>query len=158
MKVLSNSQITLHPLTVADAGAFYRLYQTLYPDGSPFLPGETSIAFTSRIIDACQFIWTIRLTSDPEIIIGDCAFHHYDAVDQAIEIGGALLPLFQGKRIMYQAFDLILTHVQMELNLKHIIGKTTPQNIPAIKLVERLGFAVINVTEEEICLQKTLNN
>jgi ribosomal-protein-alanine N-acetyltransferase len=156
MKVLSNNQITLHPLTVADAAAFYNLYQTLYPDGSPFLPGETSIAFTSRIINACHFIWTIRFTSDPEIIIGDCAFHHYDAVDRAIEIGGALLPPFHGKRMMYQAFGLILTYVQTELNLKHIIGKTTPQNIAAIKLVEKLGFTVKNITEEEICLQKTI--
>ena len=152
---LQNKDIILQPLTVADSGSYYQLYDMLYAVDSPFLQNETAEGFTSRIINACNFIWSIRLKTDPKTIIGDCALHDLDEKLQEIEIGGSLFPGHQGKNIMYQAFELILEFVKNELKLRAIIGKTTSQNIPAIKLVQKLGFSIIHTNDAEVILRKT---
>jgi ribosomal-protein-alanine N-acetyltransferase len=155
---LQNQHIILQPLTPADAGTYYQLYDMLYPVDSPFLPGETAEGFTARIITACNFIWSIRLKNDAETIIGDCALHDLDKELQEIEIGGSLFPGHQGKNIMYHAFTLILDFVKNELKLKSMVGKTKPQNIAAIKLVQKLGFSIIQANAGEVILMKTLSN
>lgn len=154
--ILQNNHIILQPLTPADSASYYQLYNALYPVESPFLPGETAEAFTARIINACSYIWSIRLKTDPGTIIGDCALHDHDESLQEIEIGGSLFPAYQGKNIMHEAFTLILDFVKNELKLKAIVGKTTPQNIAAIKLVEKLRFSISDTNNEETILRKTL--
>lgn len=74
---LSNEKVVLKKLTKNDANFFYDLYSSpellINFDDSPFLLNETPQHFTERIISVSEFIWTIRLTDNPEIVIGDCA-------------------------------------------------------------------------------------
>lgn len=96
----SNGNIILEHLTENDAPFFYELYShpqlAVNFDQSPFLPGETPLAFTRRISALCTFIFTIRLQNNPDLRIGDCALHHWDKQRQEISIGGSLLPEYWG--------------------------------------------------------------
>ncbi|MDO1451129.1 GNAT family N-acetyltransferase [Rhodocytophaga aerolata] len=161
MNTLTTRDILLRRLTVADAEAFYALYTwpevIQHFDSSPFLPDDTAISFTSRIIESCYCIWTIRLRGEPEKIIGDLALHHYDMQHKRIEIGGSLLPAYWGKNLMKQAFELLIDFSRQTLKIEQIIGKTSPDNRQAIKLVEKLGFQRVGVVENELILSKRLS-
>ncbi|MDO1451622.1 GNAT family N-acetyltransferase [Rhodocytophaga aerolata] len=158
MDTLTNGDLLLKRLSLADAEALYALYTlpevNQHFESSPFLPEETAISFTSRIIANCAFIWTIRLQGEPEKIIGEAALHHYDQQQKAIEIGGSLLPAYWGKNLMKQAFELLIEFAGQTLKVEQIIGKTSLDNRQAIKMVEKLGFQHVGVVENEIILRK----
>ncbi|CAA9292580.1 MAG: hypothetical protein AVDCRST_MAG56-4750 [uncultured Cytophagales bacterium] len=160
METLTNGVLQLKRLTLADAPAFYALYALPevggHFDQSPFLPGETAVDFTRRIITHCAFIWTIRLCAQPEVIIGDAALHHYDPQGRQIEIGGSLLPPYWGKNLMRQAFELLIDFAGHTLNVERIIGKTSPGNSQAISMVKKLGFQSVGVIGNELILRKTI--
>jgi ribosomal-protein-alanine N-acetyltransferase len=160
METLTNGMVVLKQLTVSDREMFYQLYTdealTAHFGQSPFLAGETDLAFTKRIIASCDFIWTIRQQQNPAIIIGDCALHHYDSNRKTIQIGGSLLPVYWGKDIMKQAFELLITFIEQALPVEQILGKTSPHNRQAIRLVEKLGFQPVGIVENEMVLSKKL--
>lgn len=156
--MLTKGELLLQKLILADAAAFYELYNlpevNQHFESSPFLPEETAISFTGRIIANCAFIWTIRLQREPEKIIGEAALHHYDRQQKTIEIGGSLLPQYWGKNLMKQVFELLIDFAGQTLGIEQIIGKTSPDNRQAIKLVEKLGFQRVGVIENEMILKK----
>jgi ribosomal-protein-alanine N-acetyltransferase len=135
--------ILLKPLTTDDASHFYALYQNpgVNHGSEPFLPGESPLDFTKRIIDACVEIYTIRLITDEETIIGDCALHDPDYQCEEIEIGGSLLPAFQGKGLMQEAFSLLEIRAREEYKMQCLIAKTEDRNNPAIMLMKKLGYS-----------------
>lgn len=87
-------------------------------------------------IQASNYIWTIRLKNQPEKIIGVCALHHWNKIKKDIEIGGTLLPEYWGKNMMKRVFEQLLEFVG-KLWIDTIIGKKSPRNIQAIKMVEK---------------------
>ncbi|HMR83145.1 MAG TPA: GNAT family N-acetyltransferase [Niabella sp.] len=109
--MLSDKKVILNHLTVKDAYFFYKLYA--HPelivnfDESPFLQNETPVQFTERIISHCEYIFTIRPADHPNLVIGDCALHHWDKQKEEIVIGGSLLPEYWGKGYMQAAFELL---------------------------------------------------
>ena len=161
METLTNGEVLLKRLTVADAAAFYALYAlpevNQHFEESPFLPDETAQSFTNRIIANCTFIWTIRLQQEPANIIGDAALHHFEQEHQTIEIGGSLLPRYWGRNLMKQAFELLIDFAGQTLNVEQVIGKTSADNSQAIRMVEKLGFQKMGVIENEMVLRKTLS-
>lgn len=136
---LKNDTLLLKPLTEQDAPVYYKLYAERMHE-HPFLPEETPLAFTARILQLCNVLFTIRLTNQPDIIIGDCALHHWDQKNNEIEIGGSLFNAFQGKGYMQLAFVLLLEYAKVHYHVKKVIGKTQVDNLPAIRMVEKLGF------------------
>lgn len=135
--------ILLKPLTIDDASHFYALYQNpgVNHNREPFLPGESPLDFTKRIIDACIEIYTIHLTTDEETIIGDCALHDPNYSDSEIEIGGSLLPAFQGKGLMLEAFTLLEKRAREVHKMQCLVAKTEDRNNPAIMLMKKLGYS-----------------
>jgi RimJ/RimL family protein N-acetyltransferase len=55
---------------------------------------------------------------------------------------------------MKQAFELLIDFARQTLNVEQIIGKTSPDNAQAIRLVEKLGFQRVGVIENEMVLRK----
>lgn len=135
--------ILLKPLTTGDANHFYALYQNpgVNHNQEPFLPGESPLDFTKRIIEACVEIYTIRLITDEERIIGDCALHDADTQHSEIEIGGSLLPAFQGKGLMQEAFSLLEKRAREVHKMQCLVAKTEDRNNPAIMLMKKLGYS-----------------
>ncbi|MBE9583531.1 GNAT family N-acetyltransferase [Mucilaginibacter sp. JRF] len=150
--MLRSDRLILVPLTDQDAEAYYKLYE--HTDA--ILANETATDFTNRIISACNIVWGIRLISNKDIIIGDCALHHFDTEHNEIQIGGSLLPAYQHQGYMREAFELVLNYAQNSIDVKTIYGVTTPDNIAAIKLVEKLGFIKQDTNSDTLILKKSL--
>ena len=149
----TTEHLLLIPLGPEHAGAYAQLYRTLYTD-TIFLPGETDIDFTQRIKDACTCIYALYDRQGTEQLIGDCALHHFDEAAGTIEIGGALLPEYQGKGLMRQAFECLIGIAQNQYHAPHIIARTASDNIAAIKLALHLGFQIQTADEAETVLMK----
>jgi len=151
--LLENEMLLLKPLTSADSEAYYGLYSNSKTieryDQPPIRLNETPVAFTNRILASCDFIWTIRFQSTPEEIIGDCALHDWDKANGRIEIGGSLSPAYWGMNLMKQAFELIIDFAVQSLKIQLFIGRTSPLNSQAIRLVEKLGFSKEAVVDND---------
>lgn len=134
--------IVLKPLTPEDANHFYALYKDpgVNHHNEPFLPGESPLNFTKRIIAACVEIFTIRLAEDTETIIGDCALHDPNYSRYELEIGGSLLPAFQGKGYMREAFRLLESRAHDIHRMRYLVAKTGEDNLAAVMLMKKLGY------------------
>lgn len=158
--MLSNDRVILTPLTVKDADFFYKIYThpalTVNFDESPFLPNETATAFTERIISHCVYIFTIRPTDHPNLMIGDCALHHWDQQNHKIEIGGSLFPEYWGKGYMQAAFELLTEIAKQELGVNTLLGSTKTSNSKAIRMVEKMGFVKHQVDKQDTIMRKEI--
>lgn len=156
----SNKKVKLEKLTENDADIFYEIYShpqlTINFDESPFLANETPTEFTKRIISLCEFIFTIRLTENPDIIIGDCALHHWNKETNEIVIGGSLIPEYWGKGLMQSAFELLTMIAKQDLGIKTLLGPTKTRNHKAIRLVEKMGFEKHQVDGNDTIMRKEL--
>ena len=156
----SNNKVILEHLTADNADFFYNIYS--HPqlivnfDESPFLPNETSIEFTNRIISHCEFIFTIRLIENPQLIVGDCALHHWNKETNEIEIGGSLLPEYWGQGLMQSAFELLTVIAKQDLGIKILLGPTKTRNHKAIRLVEKMGFKKYQVDKYDTVMRKEI--
>ncbi len=61
------------------------------------------------------------------------------AVD-AMEIGYSIHPAYQRQGYAYEALSALLTLLQKELGLELVTAGTLPDNIPSIRLLQKLGF------------------
>jgi ribosomal-protein-alanine N-acetyltransferase len=160
LKEYSNEKVILRHLSLDDADFFYDIYShpllTVSFDESPFLPNETPVAFTERIISQCECIFTIRLSQDSQRVIGDCALHHWSKETKEIIIGGTLYPEYWGQNIMRSAFDLLTNIAKEELGVQILLGPTKTRNLKAIRLVEKMGFKKFKVDETDTIMKKVL--
>ncbi len=140
----ANEKVIFEQLSVDNADFIYALYShpqlAEYFDESPFIQNETPLLFTKRISSHCAYIFTIRPADQPNLIMGECALHHYNQQKRAIEIGGSLLPEFWGQGFMQSAFELLTTIAKQELGVETLIGQTNARNYRAIRLAEKMGF------------------
>lgn len=139
--------ICIRPLTAADAEAYFRLYAdpAISPGEPPFLDGESGSDFLSRIRSLCEVLLGIF---DGPLLVGDCALHHWQAERASIEIGGALLPGYQGRGIMSRAF-IALQGQASARRARTVIGRTAPENRAAIRLVLGLGYQSAGIRDGE---------
>ena len=153
----SNNTVILRELTVNDAEIFYKIYSdpliVLNFDESPFLDNETPAQFTERIISSCNYIYTIRPVGNPNLIIGDCALHHWDNKKKEIAIGGSLFPEYCGLGYMKDAFGQLIKIAKQELGVNTIFGQTKTRNINAIRFVEKIGFIKHQSDEQHTILR-----
>jgi ribosomal-protein-alanine N-acetyltransferase len=153
-----SDEVILEPLTEKDAGFFYGLYShpqlTVNFDESPFLANETPTEFTRRIISGCEFIFTIRPIANPELVIGDCALHHWNKETNEIVIGGSLFPEYWGKGFMQSAFDLLTAIAKQDLGITALLARTKNKNLRAIRLVEKSGFKRHQVDDNETIMRR----
>ncbi|WP_257666147.1 GNAT family N-acetyltransferase [Parapedobacter tibetensis] len=151
--VLSNSKVVLNVLTYADAEPFFRLYSNpeLYDaDECPIQSGDTPESFSLRIVARCEMVWTIRLATCPDAIIGDCALHHWDSENAEIEFGGSLLPEFWGQGIMPSAFQSVIAFAKEEYGVKSVVSHTLTGNQKAIRFANKMGFKQVTVSDGHI--------
>lgn len=156
----SNDKVILKHLTENDAEFFYNIYShpqlTVNFDESPFLPNETPRGFTKRIISLCEFIFTIRPREYPDLIVGDCALHHWNKETNEVVIGGSLFPEYWGKGLMQSAFELLTIIAKQDLNIKTLLGPTKTRNHKAIRLVEKMGFEKHHVDDNDTVMRKEI--
>lgn len=158
--ILFNDNVILKKLTERDANFLYSIYSrpellSNFED-SPFLPNETPQQFTNRIISMCKFIWTIRQVHNPELVVGDCALHHWNKHKAEIAIGGSLLPEYWGQGIMQSAFEILIEVARDHLGIKVLLGLTKTRNLKAIRLVEKMGFEKAILDKQDVVMKKII--
>ena len=141
----------LRPFTKQDAAGFAALYAAPAVNHGQAVqePAETDLQLLHRIGSLCSVHLGIFVDGK---LIGDCALHHWIPSSAELEIGGALLPEFQGLGIMSKAFVHLIA-IAREMGAMRIIGRTHPQNDAAIRLVERLGFVKTGIENGEMVLR-----
>lgn len=139
--------VQLQPLTLDDAAVFHGLYRPA---------DEDPVDFTNRILAVCERLYTIRLDPEPDVIIGDCALHHWDKAARTIEMGGSLLPAYWGKGYMAAAFSQLEVVAQKDFDVLALIAKTEVSNQNAIRFAEKFGFSRRAATGEDVVLIKHL--
>lgn len=162
MKKIESHKIELKPLTIKDADAAYHLFSLKevadFYDTKPIEHNESAMVFTYRIIKGSNYIWKVTRTKDAETLIGICALHKWDVTNKTIEIGGTLLPKWWNQNIMGTAFKEVIAFAAEKVGVNQILARTSPTNIQAIKLVEKLGFQRVNLSVNEIFLRLNLPN
>ncbi|WP_461533111.1 GNAT family N-acetyltransferase [Sinomicrobium sp.] len=151
-------KIVLIPLSCKDSEAFYSIYNQsdFWKAGhsTVFEYNETPEMFTRRIMSLCDHIFTIRLIDKTDLIIGDCALHHWDKDINEIEIGGSLFNEHRGKGYMRCSFEILLSIAKNEMDVKSVVGKTSSNNKNAIRLAEKLGFKKVGADTKLVILKK----
>lgn len=150
-------KIILKEMSVKDAESFYQLY---FGDESADRDRTTNeeymnpVQFTEHILSLCEELYSIQTVENENIVIGDCALHHWNQEEKKIEIGGALLPEYWGKGIMSVAFELLIAVAKEKYQVNVLVAKTEITNLKALKFAEKLGFQKISNEDDIIILEK----
>ena len=144
---LSTERLTLRQIKIEDENEIFTLRSDervlkflIRPKAKTI---EDARIFIRKIIDAISknevVYWVISLKNDLKLIGTICywniAKEHFRA-----EIGFELLPDFQGKGIMQEALTKIIDYGFKVLELNSIKAYVNPNNLSAIKLLERNNF------------------
>ncbi len=74
------------------------------------------------------------------VLIGTGGFHGRPSPDGTVEIGYALLPLYQGRGLAAEAVSALLDWVFTRREVARVIARTYPELIPSIRLLQKMGF------------------
>lgn len=106
MESSTHQGIVLKKLCLNNADKFFKLHQHPIILGQYVkdldMYGETPIGFTKRLLWLSKGIYTIRLSSAPETIIGSSLIYK---ANNEFHYGGTLLPDYRGKGILLKAFE-----------------------------------------------------
>lgn len=73
-------------------------------------------------------------------VIGDCGLHTLNEDPQQGEIGYSLAPEYQGRGLMTEALEALLSLAFGQLRMHRVIARVHAENEPSSRLLERLGF------------------
>lgn len=83
--------------------------------------------------------WGIVLKATGKVI-GTCGYTSVDASNNSAEIGYVLNPDYQKMGYGIESVKLIIDYSFRELELNRLTARVFPQNLPSIRLLERLSF------------------
>ncbi len=155
-EIVYSERVYLADMDIDDAGALYgyRALLEVYQYQSWF-PGNIS--------DAEEFIkkYSVNSTGEPgnwkqygiylsesNELIGDCGY--CPDSDNEAEIGYTISPGFQRRGLGEETVSTLINHLFKKKGIERIIASTDPENIPSIKLLEKLGFTVKEYKKESL--------
>lgn len=94
---------------------------------------------TKSITGQTVYYWAITLKDIDELIGTACVFN-ISQENKRAEIGYEMLPAFQGRGLTIEAVEAVVNFCFTKLSLHSLEAIVVPENIPSIKLLERLGF------------------
>lgn len=137
--ILPGEHILLRPILPADIG---EVIDISYYDGQAAETQEQAATMQEKInrdyAAGNSIHWGIadKVTGR---IVGTCGY--YRGFEQGTgELGCVLRPPFRGRGYMTEALRLAIDFGWREMRLQRITAVTTPQNLKAIQLLERLQF------------------
>lgn len=71
-------------------------------------------------------------------LIGDVGIHFLDEYQS--EVGYSLSPIYQGKGYAIEAVRTVVNYLFSELKKHRVTASVDPDNVPSIRLLEKLGF------------------
>ena len=154
MTVLQTARITLRRLTVADASFMRDLVNE--PSWIRFIGDrgvrtvEDARAYLVKgpmaMYERCGFgLWLCEARASGEAL-GICGLIKRDTLED-VDIGFAFLPRFWGQGYAHEAAAAVLDYGREVLELDRIVAITSPDNVPSIRLLEKLGLRLEKTIE-----------
>ncbi len=145
--MLETDRLTLHEMTLADAGLMLAIWND--PAFVRYV-GDRGIRTIDEAEDAMrQGILRLyeeygygpyRMTlKDPGDAIGICGLFRRDSLDVP-DIGYATLPDYCGRGYAFEAATAVIKHTGTALGIERLIAIISPDNAASIGLIGKLGF------------------
>ncbi|MEH6308252.1 GNAT family protein [Olivibacter sp. CPCC 100613] len=144
MKKNEKSDIVLRKLCLNEAREFCYLhsfpqqYGTYYQD--LYENEESPEEFTKRLLWLSKCVYTIRIKSAPDKIIGSCMIYKGGKNRKDVYVGGTLLPEYRNKGLMVEAFNQMLEMARYFYGVYEIKILLNSINDQVIQIMDKLGF------------------
>ena len=144
---LVTDRLTLRRLVSQDAAAVFR-YRSLaevrrFQGWEPSTLQEVEVALLANPGDADAPGTWLQLALERRLdgeLLGDCGLH-FPAADRAqAEIGVTVAPEHQGRGYATEALGAVLGFLFEALGKHRVRASVDPENLPSIRLLERLGM------------------
>lgn len=155
-RLLEDGELSLRPLVARDAEELFALTDAHRDDLRRFM---TWVDRTTGVADAKYYIltldgfWKSGITYgvfENGKLQGTVGFHHTDMVNEKAEIGYWLAPCARGRGVAARAVGLAVETAFQHTQVHRLEAKIHPQNVPSLKLIERLGFRFEGVERQGI--------
>jgi ribosomal-protein-alanine N-acetyltransferase len=148
--VIETDRLVLRALNSDDAEALLSLRSdeqvNRYLNRPPTTTLADAKAFIDKIINARAMYWVISLKNAPGLI-GTICLWNFNIENNMAEMGYELMPYQQGKGIMNEALQAIMTYSFDELKLWILAAITHPDNEASANLLKRNGFRLDKLNE-----------
>ncbi len=144
---LHTARLTLRRITLADAHDLFRLRsdaEVMKYVGRPLqkdvAESETMIQNLEKMLLEVNAInWVITLKND-DAMIGNIGFWQWQKEHFNAEVGYTLAPAHQGKGLMGEAMQAVLTFGRERMHLHTVLARVNPLNAASCRVLERAGF------------------
>lgn len=145
--ILTTPRLTLRQLAAADAHDLYVLRTNEAVNRFIDRPIPRAIDEVDSFIKTINrgiaqnewLYWAIILKKENQLA-GTICLWQFSPEKNSIELGYELLPQFQGKGIMQEAFEIVVDYGFHHLHLQSMEAYTHRDNTPSITFLERNGF------------------
>ena len=152
---LTSERLHLRRLTFKDDNAILRLRDheevNKYidrPRVASRAGAQDFVRFINRGINKERwFYWGITL-SDQQKVIGTICLWNFNSRQTRAELGYELHPDFRGRGLMREAVKTVLQFGFQTLGLRQVRAYTHAENVRSVRLLEKVGFSFLKMTEE----------
>lgn len=145
--ILETERLILIPIDEEHGPALHQFWSdeavTHYMDIDPFESIEQTtemIAFlVKRMAEGSASRYTI-LIKDSQEIIGTCGLNYLDYENSRTEIAYDLGAAYWGKGYAFELMSAFVEWVFQTQDFHRLEAKIDPDNLPSLKLIEKLGF------------------
>ena len=132
-------------LLILDKYKLAEKYNIRIPDEWPVSP--EAIPVFNKIIEADQSVvgWLnyFVIHRMEKTLIGDCGFLGKPDENKTVEIGYSIIPQYRKMGFATEMVSSIINWAFSTKQVDRIIAHTVEENIPSIKVLEKLGFKLI---------------
>lgn len=143
--VLKTERLIIRRFCMNDASACFPFMsdeQGMYLDGcKPFHTMDEEYWERMKLFEEREGQYVIVLRSINEVIGTINVFDDDSRAVSSKEIGYAISPKYQRNGYAYEAISAIVNLLQKDLLFDMVVAGVLPENIPSIKLLEKLGFS-----------------
>ena len=143
--VLKTERLIIRRFCMNDAAACFPFMsdeQGMYLDGcKPFHTMDEEYWERMKLFEEREGQYVIVLRSINEVIGTINVFDDDSRAVSSKEIGYAISPKYQRNGYAYEAISAIVNLLQNDLLFDMVVAGVLPENIPSIKLLEKLGFS-----------------
>lgn len=140
---IETERLLIRPIRIADTSFIINL---LNSDGWLQFIGDRKVKsageaeqYIQNILENSNVFYSVLEFKETKIPVGIITFLYRDN-QQFPDIGFAMLPEFQKRGFAFEANKQYLKEIENENKIKKVIAITLPDNLPSIRLIQRLGL------------------
>jgi RimJ/RimL family protein N-acetyltransferase len=98
--------------------------------------------------------WAWLIVDDDGLLAGECGVKGLPADDGVVEIGYGLAAQSRGRGLGGRAVASLLTELRACPGVRSVEARVVSDNLPSRRLLERLGFALVDLSGEEVLYRR----